>query len=138
VNNAYIPVVPATAALEKDEPEQALQALQGHEAYDLVSLAPYIRGLAHLKLNQPAAAILDFQKIRNHRAAYLGGAIINQNASTTLSYPLAELGMARAYAMANDRAAAKAAYQTFLTEWKDADADLKPVVDARRELLALQ
>jgi serine/threonine protein kinase/tetratricopeptide (TPR) repeat protein len=138
VNNAYVPVVQATAALEKDEPEQALQALQGHEAYDLVSLAPYIRGLAHLKLNQPAAAILDFQKIRNHRGAYLGGAIINQNASTTLSYPLAELGMARAYAMANDRAAAKAAYQAFLTEWKDADADLKPVIDAKRELLALQ
>jgi serine/threonine-protein kinase len=138
VSNVYAPVVLATAALEKDEPEQALVTLQGHEAYDLVSLAPYIRGLAHLKLNQPAQAILDFQKIRNHRGAYLGGAIVNQNASTTLSYPLAELGMARAYAMANDKAAAKAAYQAFLADWKDADADLKPVVDAKRELQALQ
>jgi serine/threonine-protein kinase len=138
VNNVYVPVVLGTTALEKDEAVGALQTLQGHEAYDLVSLAPYIRGLAHLKANQPALAILDFQKIRNHRGAFLGGGIITQNASTTLSYPLAELGLARAYAQANQKPAAKAAYQQFLTEWKDADADLKPVVDAKRELAELQ
>jgi len=137
VNNVYVPVIQATSALEKDDAAGALQALQGHESYDLVSLAPYIRGLAHLKLSQPALAILDFQKIRNHRGAYLGGAIITQNASTTLIYPLAELQLARAYAQAGDKAAAKAAYQQFLTEWKDADADLKPLVDAKRELAGL-
>jgi tetratricopeptide (TPR) repeat protein len=138
VNNVYLPVLQGTTALEKDDAAGALQILQGHEAYDLVSLAPYIRGLSHLKLNQPALAILDFQKIRNHRGAYLGGAIITQNASTTLSYPLAELGLARAYAQANQKPAARAAYQQFLTEWKDADAELKPMVDAKRELAELQ
>jgi serine/threonine protein kinase/tetratricopeptide (TPR) repeat protein len=138
VNNVYVPAVQATAALAKEAPAQALEALQGHESYDLVSLAPYLRGLAHLKLKQPSLAVLDFQKIRNHRGTFLGGGLITQNASTTLSYPLAELGLARAYGLANDKAAAKAAYMKFLAEWKDADADLKPLVDAKKELAALQ
>jgi serine/threonine protein kinase/tetratricopeptide (TPR) repeat protein len=138
VNNVYVPALQATVALERNQPQQALAALQGHESYDLISLAPYLRGLAHLKLQQPALAILDFQKIRNHRGTYLGGGVITQNASTTLTYPLAELGLARAYAQAQDKPAAKPAYQKFLQEWSGADADLKPLQDARRELAALQ
>ena len=137
VSNVYVPVVQASVALSKDQPQEALVALQGHESYDLISLAPYLRGLAHLKLQQPALAILDFQKIRNHRGTYLGGGPITQNASTTLAYPLAELGLARAYAQTKADAQARAAYQKFLAEWKDADADLKPLVEAKRELAAL-
>jgi eukaryotic-like serine/threonine-protein kinase len=138
VANLYAPVMVATAALGKGDAAQALVALQGHESYDLVSLAPYLRGLAHLKLQEPAQAIADFQLIRNHRGTFVGGANMTQNVSTTLTYPLSELGLARAYAMAGNKGAAKSAYQKFLTEWKDADANLKPLVDAKRELAALQ
>jgi tetratricopeptide (TPR) repeat protein len=138
VANLYAPVMTATAALSKGDAAQALVALQGHESYDLVSLAPYLRGLAHLKLQQPAQAIADFQLIRNHRGTFIGGANMTQNVSTTLTYPLAELGLARAYVMAGNKAAAKSAFGKFLTEWKDADADLKPLVDAKKELAALQ
>jgi serine/threonine protein kinase/tetratricopeptide (TPR) repeat protein len=138
VNNVYVPAIQASAALSRNQPDQALTALQGHESYDLISLAPYLRGLAHLQQKQPTLAILDFQKIRNHRGTYLGGGLITQNASTTLTYPLAELGLARAYAAGKDTAAARAAYKQFLAEWSSADSDLKPLMDARRELAALQ
>lgn len=138
VANLYAPVMVATTALSKGDAAAALVALQGHESYDLVSLAPYLRGLAHLKLQEPAQAIADFQLIRNHRGTFVGGANMTQNVSTTLTYPLAELGLARAYVMAGNKAAAKSAYQKFLMEWKDADASLKPLVDAKKELAALQ
>jgi serine/threonine protein kinase/tetratricopeptide (TPR) repeat protein len=134
VANVYVPTVQATLALNRGDAAAALQALQGHEAWDLVSIAPYIRGLAHLKLKDPASALLDFQKIRNHRGAYIGGVAITQNVSTTLTYPLAELGMARAYVLLPDNNLARAAYQQFLAEWKDADAALAPVTDAKREM----
>jgi tetratricopeptide (TPR) repeat protein len=138
VANLFVPALRATAALEKGDPNQALVALQGHESYDLVSLAPYLRGLAHLKLQQPAQAIADFQLIRNHRGTFVGGGAITQTVSTTLTYPLAELGLARAYVMMGNKAAAKSAYGKFLLEWKDADADLKPVIEAKQELASLQ
>jgi serine/threonine-protein kinase len=134
VANAYVPVVQATLALKRGDAAGALQALQGHEAFDLVSLAPYIRGLAHLRLNDATSAILDFQKIRNHRGAYTGGIAITQNVSTTLMYPLAELGLARAYAAMPDKNLARAAYKQFLAEWSSADADLQPAVSAKAEL----
>jgi hypothetical protein len=44
---------------------------------------------------------------------------------------MALLGLARAEAAAGDVAASRAAYQSFLTEWKDADPDL-PVLKAAK------
>jgi hypothetical protein len=85
-------------------------------------------------MNDANSAILDFQKIRNHRGAYIGGIGITQNASTTLMYPLAGLGLARAYAAMPDKNLARAAYKQFLAEWSSADSDLQPVVSARSEL----
>jgi hypothetical protein len=46
-------------------------------------------------------------------------------------YPMALLGLARAELAAGDVAASSAAYQNFLTEWKDADPDL-PVLKAAK------
>ena len=47
--------------------------------------------------------------------------------------PLARLGLARAYAMQGDTAKARAAYQDFLTLWKDADADIPVLIAAKSE-----
>jgi hypothetical protein len=50
---------------------------------------------------------------------------------------LAQLGLARAYVMAGDKANAKKAYEAFFVTWKDADSDLPMLVAAKKEYAAL-
>ena len=50
----------------------------------------------------------------------------------------ARLGLARAYAMQSETAKAKAAYQDFLTLWKDDDPDIPILKEARAEFAKLQ
>ena len=51
---------------------------------------------------------------------------------------LARLGLARAYALQSDKAKARAAYQDFLTPWKDADPDIPILKQAKAEYAKLQ
>jgi hypothetical protein len=51
---------------------------------------------------------------------------------------LAHLQLGRAFALSNEPAKAKAAYETFLTMWQDADADLPTLKQAKAEYARLQ
>jgi eukaryotic-like serine/threonine-protein kinase len=51
---------------------------------------------------------------------------------------LAHLQIGRAYAMQGDTAKARAAYQDFLTLWKDADPDIFILKQAKAEYAKLQ
>jgi eukaryotic-like serine/threonine-protein kinase len=51
---------------------------------------------------------------------------------------LAHLGLARAYSLRGDNPKARAAYQEFLTLWKDADPDVPIVKVAKAEYAKLQ
>jgi len=51
---------------------------------------------------------------------------------------LALLQLGRAYALSGDEAKAKAAYQDFLTLWKDADPDIPILKQAKAEYAKLQ
>jgi hypothetical protein len=51
---------------------------------------------------------------------------------------LAHLGLARAYFLQGYTAKAKAAYQDFLTLWKDADTDIPIFIAAKAEYAKLQ
>jgi hypothetical protein len=44
----------------------------------------------------------------------------------------------QAYALANDKAKARAAYQDFLVLWKDADPDIPILKEAKAEYAKLQ
>jgi hypothetical protein len=51
--------------------------------------------------------------------------------------PDAHLGLARSYSVAGDNAKARAAYQDFLTLWKDADPDISVLKQAKAEFAKL-
>jgi hypothetical protein len=53
-------------------------------------------------------------------------------------YPLAHLGLARAFALAGDTAKARQAYESFFKWWKDADLDLQPIKEAKLEFAVLR
>jgi outer membrane protein assembly factor BamD (BamD/ComL family) len=83
----------------------------------------YVRGLAHLEVNDAASAITEFQAIIDHRGQVPASPL----------YPLAHLGAARAAMLRNDPSSARAAYDTFLAFWKGADADVPELQRARHE-----
>ncbi len=48
-------------------------------------------------------------------------------------FPLAHLGLARAAAVAGDTTKSRKAYQDFFALWKDADADIPILIEAKQE-----
>ena len=86
-----------------------------------------MRGLAYLAAHQGADAAAEFQKIIDRRSLVVSDPI----------GALASLQLGRALAMTGDTVKAKAAYQTFLTLWKDADSDVAILSQAKAELAKL-
>jgi predicted Zn-dependent protease len=135
VQRYWLPTIRAAVALERKDPNRAIELLQAASTVELglptnltIFLCPvYLRGEAYLMLHDGKAAAAEFQKFIDHR-----GVVIN--------FPwgaLARLGLARAYALQGDTAKARAAYQDFLTIWKDADPDLPVLKQAKAEYAKL-
>ncbi len=78
-------------------------------------------------LRKPAKATAEFQKILDHPGVALEDPI----------GALAWLQLARAHVLASDASAAKRAYEDLFTLWKDADAGLPIVRQAREEYARL-
>jgi serine/threonine protein kinase len=137
---SYLPTIRAQLALNRDNPPQAVEALLPAAPYEmgtrkslgapyLPALHPvYLRGLAYLAAHRGSDAAAEFQKILDHR-----GIVVNQPIGA-----LAHLQIGRAYAMQGDTAKAKAAYQDFLTLWKDADPDIPILKQAKAEYARLK
>ena len=136
----YLPPLRALLALNRGEPEKAIELLNAGASYELgvpPSIAPsfigpfyptYVRGQAYLRLHQGVEAAAEFQKILDHR-----GIVVSDPIGA-----LAHLQLGRAFAMSGDESRALAAYDEFLTLWKDADRDLPILEDARAEYAKLQ
>jgi Tfp pilus assembly protein PilF len=77
----------------------------------------------YLTAHQGSEAAAEFQKVLDHRGVVLNAPI----------GALAHLGLARAYVMRGDSSKAKAAYQDFLTLWKNADPDIPILIAAKAE-----
>jgi serine/threonine protein kinase/tetratricopeptide (TPR) repeat protein len=125
----YLPTLHAQLALHRKDASKAVEALQRSTTYELCDLYPvYVRGLAYLASRRGNEAAIEFQKILDHR-----GIVVNEPIGA-----LARLQLGRAYAMQGDTAKAKAAYQDFLTLWKDADPDIPILKQAKAEYAKLQ
>jgi eukaryotic-like serine/threonine-protein kinase len=132
-----LPAVKAAIAINKGNPAQAIALLEVTKPYELgeptpLPLAtlypPYLRGQAFLLLHNGSAAAAEFQKVLDHPGIALNSALA----------PLANLQIARAYAMQGDTAKARAAYNDFFTLWKDADPDIPILVAAKAEYAKLK
>ncbi len=128
VQEIAVPSARGWLALKAGDAKQALVYLDKVQAHDAASFAPYMRGLAYLQLKDSANAISSFQEAAHSKglAYYLGS-----------PYALSYLGLGRAYAMAGDKMNAKKAYDVFFTEWKNADAGLAVVAEAKKEYAQL-
>ena len=128
VRELTVPQPRAWLALKAGDGQQALVLLDRVRAHDEASFAPYLRGLAYLQLKDARNAIASFQD-----ATRLKGVAYN----TGSPYGLSFLGLGRAYTLAGDKTNAKKAYDTFFTEWKNADADLPVIAEAKKEYAQL-
>ncbi len=123
VNGYLVADLKAALALEANDPAAALEELKAARQYDLVSLTPYLRGRAHVAMRQVQIGIVDFQTVLSHRGiTFIVGTDV---------YPVAEIGVARAFADTGDMANSAGAYRQFLGLWRDADPGLALMGEAR-------
>ena len=126
-----LPITAAILALQQRELKRVFELLERTKPYDQAPSfefwTAFLRGQAHLQARNSAAAAAEFQWIIDHRGA----------APMSMLYPLAQLGLARATVLAGDAAAARAAYDRFFALWPQADADVRPLKEARSEYARL-
>ena len=131
----WLPTINAAIAVNQGNSSQAMVDLEPAAPYDLGTtglpinyLYPaYLRGHAYLLARNGPAAAAEFQKLIDHP-----GIVTN-----FVTGALAHLQIGRAYVMAGDTGKAQAAYNQFLTLWKDADPDIPILKQARAEYAKL-
>jgi eukaryotic-like serine/threonine-protein kinase len=148
VQSLWLTAIRAQLALDKKDSAVALNTLQAASDIELGGipfvaniscLYPiYVRGEAYLAAGQGSAAAGEFQKIIDH-----SGIVWN-----CWTGALAHLGVARANALQSRtsqgvdadaaRVRALAAYKDFVSLWKDADADIPILKEAKAEYARLQ
>ena len=123
VTGFYLADLQAALALQAGDPAAALDALKPARQFDLISLTPFLRGRAHVALRQVQIGIVDFQTVLAHR----GVTFITGNDV----YPVAEIGVARAFADTGDQGNSAQAYHRFLDLWRNADTGQSLLTEAK-------
>jgi eukaryotic-like serine/threonine-protein kinase len=126
IHGTWLPMIQAAVAIDRGQYAAAVESLRPAVRYEAAAdfWPQYLRGQALLRLGRASESAAEFTRILEHRG---------QGAESVL-YPLARLGLARVQAMQGDGLQAGKTYQEFLSVWKQADADLPPVLAAKREL----
>ena len=141
VKFTYVPVLRALSHSTRGKPSDSVEQLQIALPYELAVNglnfnhfylgglhSAYVRGEAFLAAHRYAEAAAEFQKILDHRGI-VGADPIGA---------LAHVQLGRAFVLSGDTIKAKAAYQDFLTLWKDADPDIPILRQAKAEYAKLQ
>ena len=134
----WLPVIRSETDLRTGRPIKALDDLSllnsplefaGPPALPVASAYPaYVRGEAYLAAGDGPRAVIEFQKLRDHR-------------SSLVNYPLGPMALVeqgRAYALAGDKQKARQSYTEFFQIWKNADPNLKLLKDSKAEFAKLQ
>jgi tetratricopeptide (TPR) repeat protein len=133
VQSNYLPAL-RTTALRRNIRQTASNAdppyeLGGNlETVHFILYPVYLRGEAYLTAKDGTAAATEFRKILDHP-----GAVRNEPIGA-----LALLQLGRALALSGEKEESKAAYQKFLTLWKNADPDIPILKQAKFEYSQVQ
>jgi eukaryotic-like serine/threonine-protein kinase len=127
-----IPLIRGSIELKRGNTARALElfapSVPSESGWFDLYLPAYLRGEAYLLAHRGQEAATEFEKIISHR-----GVVLNTEIGA-----VAHVGFARACAIQGDKAKAKAAYQDFLTLWKDADPGIPILKQAKDEYAKLQ
>jgi len=122
-----VPAINAVLEMNRGNGAEAIRLLESVRVYDLGFIVGphnnYLRGLAYLQQKSGNEAAAEFQRIIDHPAIEAWSTV----------HPLARLGLARAAAMSGDAARSRKAYQDLFALWKNADADLPVLLEAKKE-----
>jgi serine/threonine protein kinase/tetratricopeptide (TPR) repeat protein len=125
----YAPEARADIAIAKGNPELAVKLLESTRPYELRWLHPIgLRARAYLAAGEGEEAAAEFERVIAARTINTADPI----------HARAILGKARGHALAGQTDAARAAYNDFLTLWRDADSDIPLLQQAQAEHEALQ
>ena len=129
VQNVGAPMIRAQIAMNHHDGQKAVERMNAAQPYDGGNTESlYTRATALLMAGNRDQAAQEFGKVLSLKNAY--------PADLFMSY--AQLGLARAYALDSDRSKSRSAYQDFLGLWKDADASLPVLEQAKAEYAKLQ
>jgi eukaryotic-like serine/threonine-protein kinase len=139
VKLTYVPTLRALLALNNGEAQKAIERVQAALLYESgipgswfgffgFMYPAYVRGESYLAAHQYAEAAAEFRKVVDHRGLVFCDPV----------GAVARLRLAQTLAFSGDAAKAKAAYQDFLTLWKDADRDIPIFKQAKAEYNKLQ
>jgi DNA-binding winged helix-turn-helix (wHTH) protein/predicted Zn-dependent protease len=129
VQSVEVPQVKAINEMNRRNSAKAIELLQAATPYDHgIRFRPrYTRGNAYLAGGNGHEAAEEFQSVLSLRNAYPESPLMS----------LAQLGLARAYALQGDMARSRIAYQDFFAFWKDADPDIPILKQAKAEFARL-
>ncbi len=123
-----LPRVRSALALAKGRAADAVAALEAARPYEMSNYAVLAeRGAACLKAGNGPMAAAQYKTILANPGLDPG----------VWSYPLAHLGLARAYALSGDANASRSEYAALFKAFKDADPGLPFLQQARAEMAAL-
>jgi DNA-binding winged helix-turn-helix (wHTH) protein/tetratricopeptide (TPR) repeat protein len=123
-----LPMVRAALALLAHRPAEAVRAIEPARPYQLRDFeVPYLRAQAETGAGMLDAAARDYRLILDNQGVD----------PISPLYSLAQLRLARVLVLQKKPAQAREEYNALFAAWKNADADLPLLVQARREYAAL-
>jgi eukaryotic-like serine/threonine-protein kinase len=123
-----LPLIRSTIERQRGNAAKAVDLLAPVAQYEQgESQILYHRAQAYLAAGEHAKAAAEFEKLIGHRG-WLDWGVFS---------PLAQLGLARAYAMQGDHENSRKAYDDFFFTWKDADPNIPTLRQAKAEYTKL-